>query len=224
VTTTGAALIVVLLAMALMMWLGLALVLGTAGEVLVASHFVTGEEAFYAADAGLESAVDEIDRVPDWSLLLQGAVRSVRSDGPPSGARRLVDGTTIDLAGLTNTLNCGHAAACTPAEMDASVAARPWGANNPRWTLYAYGPANDMIPGESDSVMYVVTWVADDQSETDNDPTTDGASGGNPGSGLIVVHSDAYGPADARRTVEATIARPLGSMEPTRVVAWRSIR
>jgi hypothetical protein len=219
----GAALVIALLAMCLFMALGLALVLNTATDVMIADHFQAAEEAFYAADAGLERSISELSSVADWNPVLQGLEHSSFVDGSLSAARVLSDGSTIDLSRATNVLNCRHAGSCTPAEMDALTADRPWGLNNPRWTLYAHGPlAAIAASGTINSSMYVAVWVGDDQSDNDNDPTTDGADESNPGRGLIVVHSEAFGPGGAHKVVEATIGRGEPA-DRIRVMAWRRI-
>jgi hypothetical protein len=217
-STSGQALIIALMAMLLLLALGLALVLDTSTETLVAAQFVAGQEALYAADAGLERVMDELDRAADWNRVLRGADHSAFADGAPSGTRTLADGSVIDLAAATNMLNCGHADDCTPAEMDASTVARPWGANNPRWSLFAYGPLGAMVStGTINSSLYVAVWVGDDPSENDDDPTTDGNDPSNPGSGVVTVHAEAFGPGGTHRVVEATIGRTR------RLIAWRQL-
>jgi type IV pilus assembly PilX-like protein len=222
----GLALLVALMAMLLFSALGLALVLNTATEGLIAGNFRAAQEALYAADAGLELAVDELQTVPDWNVILRGERQSTFADGSPGGSRMLSDGTTIDLTQATNMLNCGHAAACSVAEMNSSTAERPWGANNPQWSLYAYAPLSTIVPGTINSSMYVAVWVADDQSENDDDPTTDGASQANPGSGVLVVRAEAFGPRATHKMVEATVARaqtPQGD-NGVRILSWRELR
>ena len=221
----GLALVIALLAMALLIALGMALVLGTATEVMIAAHFRTAQEAFYAADAALERAIDELGSSVSWNSALQGLERSSFVDGSPSAARTLSDGAPLDLTKATNLLNCGHSGSCTSGEMDASTEDRPWGLNNPRWTLYAYGPLSRMSPPGSSSIdsnMFVVVWVADDQTDNDNDPTMDGEDPSNPGSGVIVAHAEAFGPGGAHQAVEATLAR-LREASGVRVIAWRRI-
>src|SRR5438874_2307508 len=116
----GSALVIALMAVLLLTALGLMLVLNTATEVMAAGHFRAAQEAFYAADAAAERVMDELASRADWNTLLRGAERSVFIDGESPGARTLSDGSTIDLAKATNLLNCGHAAPCTAAELDAS--------------------------------------------------------------------------------------------------------
>ena len=215
----GAALVIALMAMLLLMALGLSLVLSTGTEAMIAAHFRTSQEAFYAADAGLERVMDELESAADWNSVLRGAERSAFADGSPSGTRALSDASTIDLTKATNLLNCGHAGACTPAEMDNSTADRPWGLNNPRWSLYAYGPLSAMVSTNTiNSSMYVAVWVSDDQTENDNDPTTDGDDPSNPGSRVMTIHAEAFGPGGTHKVLEATIGRTR------RLIAWRELR
>ncbi len=223
----GAALVMALLAMLLLLGLGLMLVLSTMTEVLVAAGFRAGQEALYAAEAIAERVIDDLAHAPDWNDVLRGTGRSAFVDGLPPGPRTLSDGSIIDLATSTNILNCGHAAACTPAEMDTSTSGRPWGPNNPRWTLYAYGPLSSVVAtGTINSNLYVAGWVADDQSETDDDPTRDGDDPGNPGSSVVVVHAEAFGPGGAHQVVAVTIARvdPEAPARGVRQVGWRQRR
>ena len=62
--------------------------------------------------------------------------------------------------------------ACQDADLDAAREDRPWGRNNPRWQLIRL---RSRFP--DDSRVYAVVWVADDPSETDQDPLTDGGEG-----------------------------------------------
>ena len=224
-TTRGAAIVIALLAMLLLMALGLILVLTTSTETMIAAQFGSSQEAFYAADAGLQYAAEEL-AIADWNSVLRGAGWSAFAVGSPWVPHTLSDGTAIDLAKATNLLNCGHAGACTLAEMDASTADRPWGVNNPRWNLYAYGPLDAIVStGTIDSAMYVAVWVSDDTSENDDDPTTDGADPLNPGSGVITIHAEAFGADAAHKVLEATLGP---SSDPSaggnQVIAWREIR
>jgi len=204
----GVAMVIAMMAMLLMSALGLALVLTTTSETLISANFRNGQEAVYAADAVIERAVDDLLTVPDWNKLLSGAEQSGFIDGPPSGPRTLKDGSTIDLTQAINMANCQKISDCTAAEMNANTGERPWGANNPRWKLYAYGNLNDMLPTETiNSPYYVVLFVGDDPSENDNDPTTDGASATNPGAGVLAMRAEAFGPRGAHKVIEVTLAR-----------------
>ena len=105
--------------------------------------------------------------------------------------------------------------------MDAITEDRPWGANNPRWMLFAYGRLRDVAPpGDVQSPFYCVVMIGDDPSETDGDPTRDGAPG-QPGSGVIALRAEAFGPGESHRVVELTVAHGTGA---ARVVSWREVR
>ena len=180
----GLALIVALMAMMLLMALGLTLVMTTTTETKISANYSQGTEALYAADAAVERVMDDILTVPDWNEILQGNVRSAFVDGSPSGVRTLPDGSQLDLDKATNMLDCGKVDGCSDEELNTFTDDRPWGLNNPRWQLYAYGPISDMLPTDTiNSKDYVVVWIADDPSETDNDPTMDGQPGVNCGAG-----------------------------------------
>lgn len=204
----GVALVIAMMAMLLMSALGLALVLTTTSETLISANFRNGQEAAYAADAVIERAMDDLLTVPDWNKLLSGADQSGFIDGPPSGQRTLKDGSTIDLTQAINIANCQKVSDCSDADMNANTSERPWGLNNPRWNLYAYGNLNDMLPtGTINSPYYVLLFVGDDPSENDNDPTTDGAAATNPGSGVLAMRAEAFGPRGAHKVIEITLAR-----------------
>jgi Tfp pilus assembly protein PilX len=205
----GIAMIVAMMAMLLMSALGIALVLTTSSETTIASNFSNSSEALYAADAAVERSMEDILTVPDWNKLLDGSAQSAFVDGPPSGVRTLSDGSTIDLTQAINMANCQKVTTCSNAEMDASTAERPWATNNPRWKLYSYANLRDLLPSTDtiNSAYYVLVMVADDPSENDGDPTKDGASATNPGSGVIAMRAEAFGPRGAHKTIELTLAR-----------------
>src|ERR1700675_1965216 len=134
------------MAMLLMTALGIALVLTTSSETIIASHFRNSGEGLYAADAALERSLDDLLTVADWNQLLNGSVQSTFVDGPPSDSRVLADGSRIDLAEVLALATCQKSAPCSSGDMDAVTNERPWVANNPRWQLYAYGNLRDLMP------------------------------------------------------------------------------
>lgn len=232
----GVALVVASMGMLLLMALGAALVLTTSSETMVAANFRSGRQAFYAADAVLERAISELRGVSDWNLVLSGGERSSFADGPPSGVRRLDDGSTVDLEQIVNLANCRQFSPCSDATLNEATIERPWGSNNPRWRLYAYGRLSDaLLPLQIESRFYVVALVADDPSETDGNPGRDGDSVSgrpNPGRGVIMVRGEAFGPGGGQRAIEATVAR-IDTPEPPggpllapalRVLSWREVR
>lgn len=228
----GIAIVVAMMAMLLMMALGSALVLTTSTETIIAASFRDSTEGVYAADAALERAIDDLSGAGDWNLVLSGAAQSGFVDGPPGGTRTLADGSTIDLTQLLSASNCSKLSPCSIDDLNAVTRARPWGVNNPRWQLYAYGSLTRLLPADTvRSPFYIVVLAADDGGENDNDPTRDGSApcGGvapvisgdpptpncNPGAGVIELRAEAFGPRGAHKVVEMTIARPFTAPRST---------
>jgi len=216
----GIAMVIAMMAMLLMTALGVALVLTTSSETMIAGNFRNGQEALYAADAVVERAMDDVLTVPDWNKLLDGTTQSAFVDGAPSGARTLPDGSTIDLTQALNMANCQKVTTCSDTDMNAYTSERPWGVNNPRWKLYAYGNLRDMLPATDtiNSSYYTMVLVGDDPSDNDGNPLLDGvvpcvapANGMdgtcNPGTGVLALRAEAFGPRGAHKVIEITIAR-----------------
>jgi len=208
----GVALILVLMVMMTLSALALSLALIVSTESRVTAHYRDGIEVLYGASAALERVLPDLAAELDPNRVLNGTSVSSFNDGPP-GARRLPDGTFADLHALTLALNCGTPV-CSDDDLNESRDDRPWGANNPRWQLYGYGPLS------ADSRVYTVIWLADDPS-ADGDPFTDGAGDENPGRGRFSLTAHGYGPAGSRRVVEATVAKEDANV---RVLSWRELR
>jgi hypothetical protein len=216
----GAALLVVLMCMTLLMGLGGGLVLLTATESRIAATFTGGVEGLYAAEAAIHRVLSDLAVQPDPNAILMGAVRSSFVDGDPSGVRTLPGGDALDLAPATNIERCGQPAPCSDAEIAEATAERPYGSNNPHWQLYAFAPIYQLLPGtEMPSRFYAVAWIGDDPFEEDDLPLSDGGSN-QPGHGLLAVRARAYGPRGVRRTIEVVVA--TGANGP-RILAWREL-
>jgi len=204
----GAALVVALMATMLLSALGLALIMTTTTETKITGNYTYAQEAMYAADGVIERTVQDVLTIPDWNDMLSGAARSAFVDGAPSGTRTLPNGAVIDLTQATNMINCGKLTTCSVTDMNTSTEDRPWGTNNPRYQLFAYGPSTDFIEtGTTNSPFYVVVWVADDPAEIDNDPTKDGNDVTNKGSGVITLRAEAWGGRGAHKVIEVTLMR-----------------
>jgi hypothetical protein len=203
----GVAIVLALMTTLLLSSLTGALILLTSSETLIAANFRNAQEGRYAADAGIERALADLSAVGDWNPVLAGIVRSGFADGPPSGARTLADGTQLDLGVVTASTR------------------RPWGANNPVWQLFAYGPLSNLLPdGAVRSGFYVIVMAADDASENDGDPLHDGDDpAANTGSGVLALRAEAFGPRGIHAVVEATVARRTGA-DGVRIVSWRAVR
>ena len=183
----GIALIIALMATMLLTALGSALILLTTTETAITTNFRNAQEALYAADAGIERVVQDLLTVAEWNDVLAGTVQSGFADGSLSPA--LPDGTPLSLTAETANLQN---------ETDTFGV---WGANNPVWRLYAYGPINRLaLTGTINSLDYVAVWVADDPSEIDGNPLVDG-------NGVLTLHAVGYGPSNTRKVVEATMAQ-----------------
>lgn len=218
----GIALIVAMLIMVLLSALGLSLTMVTSTEEQVAHGYSSGSESFYAADAALELVVNELALQPDWNGVLDGSVASSFVDPGMASRRWPGSGRASTRAEATAFVTCGRAS-CSTTDMDARTAERPWGPNNPRWRLFAYGPLSAMSPaGAINSAEYVAAWVADDPQENDSNPLVDGdeSEGPNPGRGVMTVLVHGYG-IGTRRVVEATISRTANGV---RIVSWRELR
>lgn len=232
----GAAMVLAVMAMLLLAALGAVLTLTTTTETIIAAGFRTQEAARYAAEAGAERALADLAAAGDWGAFIDGSARSTFVDGLPGGARTLVDGSSLDLGAQVNLANCQAAAGCSTAEMNAVTADRPWGLNNPRWQLLAYGALDAVAPEATlNSPHYVVVLVGDDPSETDNDPTRDGSDPANPGSGIIAIRAMAFGSRGAVRAIELTVSRPPAGSQSgdynervrqtgLRILSWREVR
>ncbi len=184
----GVALIIALMATMLLTALGLALIMVTNTETQITANFRNSQEALYAADAGTERVVQDLLMVPRWNDILTGTMTSSFKDGTQ----------TPTLPGGGTQLNLAAATAQLQAQTDT---ANLWGANNPVWRLYAWGPVTSLLPSNTiDSWMYIAVWIADDPSEVDGDPLADT-------NGVLTLHSEAYGPGGAHKVVEVTVAR-----------------
>jgi hypothetical protein len=134
------AVVVTLMMMLALGALGGALTLLSVGETRIVANFRSGAEAIYAADAGIEVALNHLALLPDWKAAVAGGVASPYVDGGP-GLRHTAAGQ-IDLIAETN-----RARSAPP---------------NFLWQLYAYGPLSGLsqVPGINSDV-YVVVWVAE---------------------------------------------------------------
>ena len=139
--------------------------------------------------------------------------------------------------------NCQQVDPCSDAQMDANTAERPWATNNPRWRPYAYGKLSDMLPASDtiNSPYFVLLMVADDPSETDGNPSKDGITpcppnqtvGCNPGTGVLALRAEAFGPRGAHAVLELLVARadpadsdyndPSGG-SAVKILSWREVR
>jgi type IV pilus assembly PilX-like protein len=197
----GTALVIALMAVMLLTALGAAVIMVTNTETRISGNYRNGQEALYAADAAVERVVQDLLMVPRWNDILAGSAQSSFVDGAANAEKALPGGGVMRLDTATTQLQ---------ADSDAGAV---WGANNPRWRLFAWGPLHDMVPGtEIDSPMYMAVWIADDPADAPPDPA------GNPGTvpdgnplvdanGTLTLHAEAFGPGLTRKVIEVTVAR-----------------
>src|SRR5436190_11531842 len=97
----GIALVVALMAMMLLTALGMALMLTTTTETMIAANYRDGIEGMYAADAGIERTMQDLLTVPDWNNVIKtdDGVKSHLMSGftADSMAPVMGDGRTLDL-------------------------------------------------------------------------------------------------------------------------------
>lgn len=195
----GTALIIALMAMMLLTALGAAVVMVSNTETRIAGNYRNSQEALYAADAGVERIVQDLLLIPRWNDILAGTAQSGFVDGAMTSKKTLPGGGHV-------TLCCGPNTATTQLQAETD-AANLWGANNPQWKLFAWGPLADMLPNNQiDSPMYLAVWVADDPADGPDIKTPDG----NPlvdTNGTLTLHAEAIGPGGTRKVVEVTVAR-----------------
>ena len=224
----GIALLAALIVMAIVGAMGLGLALTTSLEPLAAANYEASRLARLAAEAGVAIAVHELGGLADWNLVLAGqAVSAVLEQGDID--LDLPDGTRAGLEELTARATCGRPGACLDSERTAFSAARPWGPNNPRWTVFGHGRLDRLVPqGAGLPPLVVVVWIADDPADVDANPLADSGVGPGgewrPGGCVLAVRAEAFGPRFAHRTVVATVARPTPGCGPgARLVSLRNL-
>lgn len=216
---TGIALVVVMALAGLLAAATAVVIAVSSTDVRIAAGFRWGRQLEHAAEAGLHRALVDLKRLPDWTTVLSGATRSSFVDGPPSGVRSVPGGAFIDIDLEVALASCGRVPPCSDESRAEIVQARPWGPNNPRWRPYAYGRLTTVAGTVGVAPVYLLVLVADDPTETDGNPDLDDVPPA-PGAGIVRLRAMAFGPAGARRTVEATVAR-VASAARIRVVSWR---
>jgi hypothetical protein len=195
----GIALIIALMAMMLLTALGAAVVMVSNTETHIAANYRNSQEALYAADAAVERVVQDLLLIPRWNDILGGTAQSGFVDGAMTAAKTLPGGGQM-------TLCCGANTATGQLQAETDTM-NLWGANNPQWKLFAWGPLADMLPNDQiDSPMYVAVWVADDPADGPDSSAADG----NPlvdMNGTLTLHAEAVGPSGTRKIIEVTVAR-----------------
>ena len=197
----GAALVLALITTAVVMGVAMMMLTLASIEREGSAGFRDGAETFYAADAALEIAMDEVAVWPSWSPLLFGGA-TLRWTGSAS-APALPFGGTLDLPALT-------------AGLHADTVRSGLGADTPVWQLIGHAPFGAIWPGAGPVAhLYVAVWAADDPEDADGQPRSDT-------NGRIQLHAEAWGRRQSRRAVEALVKR--GTPGIIRQVSWREVR
>ena len=195
----GTALIIALMSVMLLTALGAAVVMVSNTETMIAANHRNSSEALYAADAALERVVQDLLMIPRWNDVLNGTVQSSFIDGSMTTTKALPAGGTL-------TLCCDQNTATAQLQSDTD-SLNLWGANNPQWKLFAWGPMSEILDNTSlDSKMYVAVWIADDPADSIDGVNADG----NPladSNGTLTLHAEALGPSGTRKVIELTVAR-----------------
>jgi hypothetical protein len=115
-------------------------------------------------------------------------------------------------------VNCGRPV-CRDVDLDEVRDDRPWGRNNPRWQLYAYGPSTVFRDGGARMYNGRLGGRRPVGRPTWTPLPTAGAreSGPRP----VEYHRTRLRAAGTRRIIEATVARDERGM---RVLSWREAR
>jgi len=206
----GAALVVALLLGLLLVALTAALVPLSTIETEVAANHRRAVEGLYAAEAAAALAAAELGGLPDWSVVLNGSVRSAHWGA--SLAPTMPDGRTVDLAAVAGLLGARGAGGD-----DAG--------RGLTWTLVAHGDLASWVGLPSGFGPWLVAvWAADDPADADGDPLVDS-------NGALVLHAAAYGPRGASRALQATLVRqglapppPAPPVVRSRLISQRVIR
>ncbi len=223
----GIALILALLLTSFLSAVGLGLAIVVFMDRLATGNVKGAVGLAHAAEAGIELAAHELARA-NWPAVLQGGEQATFSDGSPIGVRAIPGGGVVNLTAETNTLNCGKITACTATQMNANSDERPWGVNNPRWRLYAYGAFENLAAVARPVPCFLAVWIADDPGEVDGEPEADGELEGR---GVLRARAVAYGSRGGRQAIEAELARVCFGvageeicLPGIRVQSWREVR
>jgi hypothetical protein len=202
---SGAALLLALTTAALLSAIAASLIVTTAVDMMIAGNLRASVETMYVVEAGVERAIAELARVPDWSAVLSPAPsNAVASFDDRSARPSAPDGRVLSVPLLTAARQKISDAAHGPAR---------FAADRPVWQLYAHAPFRGLLPpGIIAPPGYVLVWVADDGGDGDGNPQADA-------NGQVLLYGDAYGLAGGRRSIEVAIGRAAPGA--VRVLSWK---
>lgn len=197
----GAALLVVFAAIFLTSVLSSGLVLLTSTEIRIASNYRESTELTYVARSAFEMVTAALGESADLSAsLASGTSTALFGRSSPAGmpSSRVPD-VSAETAVLQTMWN------------------RPgsWGADNPQWRPFADGFFDSVLPtGVRGHPSYVIAWIADDEFETDGNPTVDS-------NGQVRVHVESFGSLGARQALDGIVVRRRPFPAPLAFVGLR---
>jgi hypothetical protein len=198
----GAALVVVLLLGVLLLALGTSVAVLADVETLVASNHRDSLIVRHAAEAAADVVAQELAQAANWTSALTGSVSSLLAG--PLVAPATSGGAVVEAATFTALLQ------------QMTYGGGSWGADTPRWHLFAHGvPGVDLPFAGLSGQVYVLVWLSDDIAESDGDPQVDS-------NGTVVVRARALGPRRSQCDVQLVLARAAPGI--VRRVSSRVIR
>ena len=199
-----------LLPVTLVMCLFAAIVVGAAAvvrvDVMVAGHFRQSAEARYAAEAGLEVVLAELNALVTWAPVVSGSRHSSFVDGSLLGRKTVPGGGTV-------TVCCENGSVADRLSIETRLSPLPV-RRGLDWKPYLWTPFDRLTSGDHPTRLYLAVWVAGEEGVS--------AGGESDETEAVMVRSDAVDPGGRRRTIEALAHRHLGAA--LRVMAWREVR
>ena len=234
-TENGVALTMAVMACMLLSAMAAALILLSSAETIIAGHFRNSIEARFAAEAMMARGIDLASRSDDWAGSIAGSTPPAWTDGALAAPRSA--GGWIDARPGPGG-ESGQLPENDPLRRARSAAVsvdRPWGANNPSWRPYAYGPLSEMLADVTiDSSYYVLLLVADDPTGSHRAVAADAPARPREG---IALRAEAFGPHGAHAVIEVAADRVLiGAADeekdyntgsgplPMKILSWREVR
>ena len=204
----GVAVVVALLIALLISAIAGALVMLTTTETLISASFRQNDEAAYGAEAALERGLHDLATMPNWSPAVTASPANATSSFNDGESRPVApDGRGLDFARLTTARQL---------ESDERYDPAVFGADTPQWRLFAHDFVRGLLNGPGlDIPLYLVVWVADDESDGDGNPEIDS-------NGQILIYAVALGTGGARQSVQARVGRAEAGQ--IRLLAWRNAR
>lgn len=187
----GAALVITLMLTALLASLGGVLVFLIDTETAISANHRIAQDVRDAAESGIECAMAELGRLPDWSGVTAGTASPSLGCLDESRSERTPDGLPLDLASLTSALQ---------ATSDGRYGSPAGNPDSPRWTIFSRGPVR---PAAGSSSPYVIVWLADDVDDGDGQAEQDANN-------VLMVRAEALGILNARASVDALVGRRAG--------------